>query len=245
MKSLFTAALSLAVAGTLMAKPAQKTAQESHVPKSDKEKASYAIGVDMGSSVKALPVELPTDFIVQGLRDAIQGKPALSQEEMKTAIGNLQKEVQEKAEAKHKADTATNAAASKKFLEENAKKEGVKTTASGLQYKIIKEGKGAKPTLDDTVVVKYKGTLIDGTEFDNSEKHGGTVEFPLKGIIPGWAEALQMMSVGSTWELVIPAELAYGENAPPVIGPNQALLFTIELVDIKKGEKPEQGGEAK
>ena len=234
MKLALTAGLALAFAGSVFA----------DAPKTDKEKASYAIGLDMGNSVKSLDIDLNADFIAQGIRDAISGKPALNEDEVQAALMGLQKEVQGKMEAKQKALGETNAAASKKFLEENAKKEGVKTTASGLQYKVVTEGKGPKPTLDDTVEVKYKGTLINGTEFDNSAKHNeaGTASFPIKGIIPGWTEALQLMPVGSTWELYIPANLAYGEQAPPMIGPNQALVFTVELVAIKKDEEKKDGG---
>ena len=235
MKLALTTGLALAFAGSLYA----------DAPKTDKEKASYAIGLDMGNSVKSLDIDLNSDFIAQGIRDAIAGKPALNEEETQAALMTLQKEVQSKMEAKQKAAGETNAAASKKFLEENAKKEGVKTTESGLQYKIIKEGKGPKPTIDDTVVVKYKGALINGTEFDNSEKHGGSATFPIKGIIPGWTEALQLMPVGSTWELYIPSNLAYGKSAPPMFGPNQALVFTVELLEIKKAEKPEKADEGK
>jgi len=231
MKPILTAGVALAFAGTLFAEAPKEAA-----PKDQKEKASYAIGLDMGGNLKSLEIDLDVDFIARGIRDALAGKPALNQDEVQAALMTLQKDIQSRMEAKQKAASETNAAASKKFLEENAKKEGVKTTKSGLQYKIIKEGTGAKPTLEDTVEVKYKGTLVNGTEFDNSEKHGGAVTFPIKGIIPGWTEALQMMPVGSTWELYIPAELAYGEQAPPMIGPNQALIFTVELVGIKKDE---------
>jgi FKBP-type peptidyl-prolyl cis-trans isomerase len=233
MKLALTAGLALAFVGTAFAAEA---------PKTDKEKASYAIGLDMGNSVKALDIDLNADFIAQGIRDAISGKPALKDEEVQAALMGLQKEVQGKMEAKQKELAQTNADASKKFLDENAKKEGVKTTASGLQYKVVKEGKGPKPTLKDTVEVKYKGTLVNGTEFDNSEKHpqGPTASFPIEGIIPGWTEALQLMPVGSTWELYIPANLAYGEQAPPMIGPNQALIFTVELVGIKKDEEKKE-----
>ena len=235
MKLALTAGLALAFAGSAFA----------DAPKTDKEKASYAIGLDMGNSVKSLDIDLNPDFISQGIKDAIAGKPALNEEEIQAALTGLQKEVQTKMEAKQKAASEGNAAASKKFLEENAKKEGVKTTASGLQYKVIKEGKGPKPTIDDTVTVKYKGSLINGTEFDNSEKHGGSAEFGIKGIIPGWTEALQLMPVGSTWELYIPANLAYGDSAPPMIGPGQALVFTVELLEIKKGDAKKETKEAK
>lgn len=121
------------------------------------------------------------------------------------------------------------------FLAENKKKPGVKTLADGLQYKVIKEGHGAQPTDSDTVVVDYAGTLIDGTEFDSSYKRGQPATFPVGGVIPGWTEALKLMKAGSTWELYIPASLAYGDQGvPPVIGPNQALIFKVHLIDVKK-----------
>ncbi|HSB96405.1 MAG TPA: FKBP-type peptidyl-prolyl cis-trans isomerase, partial [Spongiibacteraceae bacterium] len=137
-----------------------------------------------------------------------------------------------------------NKAASEAYLAENAKKDGVKTTASGLQYKVETEGKGAKPKATDTVEVNYRGTLVDGTEFDSSYKRGQTVTFPVNGVIPGWSEALQLMTVGSKYQLYIPSDLAYGPGGTGgAIGPNQALVFEVELVDIKKpedGKKPEK-----
>lgn len=131
------------------------------------------------------------------------------------------------------ADTATDAGT--KFLTTNKTKPGVVTLPDGLQYKVIKEGKGAKPSADDTVTVDYTGTLIDGTVFDSSDKHGQPMTFPVKDVIPGWTEALQLMKVGSTWEIYVPASLAYGAaGAPPVIGPNETLVFKITLRDVKK-----------
>jgi len=246
MKLALTAGLTLALAGSLLA----ESPKAANAPKDQKEKASYAIGMDMGHSVKAIDADLDPEFIAQGVIDTMKGKPALNEDEMQAALMMLQKEVQTKMEAK--AGAAKDA--SEKFLEENKKKEGVVTTASGLQYKIVKEGKGPKPTATDTVAVKYKGTLIDGTEFDSTDKHGGQpAEFPVGAIIPGWSEALQLMPVGSTWELYIPAKLAYGERQVPGIGANQALIFTVELLEIKKpeapaaaeGEKPAESGKKK
>lgn len=130
---------------------------------------------------------------------------------------------------------AKNQALSDAFLEANKLKQGVKTLSDGLQYKVINDGNGTQPTINDTVTVHYSGTLIDGTEFDSSYKRGEPMTFPLRNVIPGWVEALQLMKVGATWELYIPASLAYGEQgAPPIIGPNQMLVFKVTLLDVKK-----------
>lgn len=134
------------------------------------------------------------------------------------------------------AASATGTNAGEAFLEANKKKPGVVTTANGLQYKVITEGKGAKPTLNDVVTVHYAGTLVDGKEFDSSYKRGEPATFPVSGVIAGWTEALQLMPAGSTWELYIPAKLAYGDQgAPPVIGPNETLIFKVQLISVKKG----------
>lgn len=255
MKSLLTATLTLAIASTPLfaeakkeekkdAAPAAAAADASDLFKGKYDKASYAIGMDMANSARRIATEtgiaLNFDLIVKGLGDTLNDKSALNEEQVAEALTTLQKELQEKQTSELKALAEKNSAASDKFLEENKKKEGVKTTESGLQYKVITEGKGAKPTKEDTVSVKYKGTLIDGTEFDNSERHGGPVSFGVGEIIPGWTEALQMMPVGSKWQLVIPSSLAYGEMAPPQIGPNQALIFEVELVEIKKEDKKDE-----
>ena len=160
---------------------------------------------------------------------------------MKTTLQAFQTEMQAKMVAKQKAAAEKNKAESDKFLEENKKKEGVVTTPSGLQYKIIKAGDGPKPKPSDTVSVSYRGTLVNGTEFDKSKE---PVSFQVEGVIPGWVEALQLMPVGSKWQLFIPPTLAYGEQAPPMIGPNQALIFEVELLEIKKAEKAAEGAEA-
>ena len=228
MKAAVTAGLVLAFAGSLYAMEA---------PKEKKDKISYSLGADIGEKLKQTEVELNPDYIAQGLRDAFAGKPALNQEEVRSGLQAFQETLMQKMEAKEKEVAAKNKAASDKFLDENKKKEGVKTTGSGLQYKVITEGKGAKPKADDTVTVHYSGKLSDGTEFDSSYKRGEPATFPLNAVIPGWTEGLQLMGVGSKYQLVIPPNLAYGENAPAVIGPNQVLIFDVELLDIKKDEK--------
>ena len=245
MKSALTAGLVLALTGTLVA----ETKPAGAAPTEKRDKISYSIGVDIGGNLKRSEIDINPEFLAQGIKDAVTGKPVLSEEQMKATLQEFQQEMQAKmqakqqqTEAKSKAEAPKNKEASEKFLEENKKKEGVKTTASGLQYKVITTGTGPKPKPTDTVSVNYKGTLINGTEFDASEKHGGPATFPVNGVIPGWTEALQLMPVGSKWQLFIPPALAYGENAPPSIGPNQALIFDVELVGIKK---PEAGEEKK
>jgi len=208
-------------------------AEQSEKPQETRDKVSYSIGVDIGNNFKRGDFDLNPAFITKGITDAFAGKVSMTDEEMKDTLMKFQVELQAKMQAKMQALAAQNKAASEKFLEENAKKEGVKTTASGLQYRIIKEGTGPKPTPNDVVSVNYVGTLTDGKEFDKSQE---PVTFPLEGVIPGWVEALQLMPVGSKWQLFIPPSLAYGENAPPVIGPNQVLIFEVELLEIKKPE---------
>lgn len=228
MKSSLYAALAVALAGA----PAWAAD-----PTTDKEKASYAVGVDIGNNIKrsGLGDEVNLETLARGLTDALGGKkPELSEEEMTRALEGLRESLRTKAEGNQKAASEKNQKDGADFLAANAKKEGVKTTASGLQYKVLTEGKGDKPQKSDTVVTHYRGTLIDGTEFDSSYQRNEPATFPVTGVIPGWTEALQLMPVGSKWQLAIPASLAYGENAPAEIGPNQTLLFDIELLEIKK-----------
>jgi FKBP-type peptidyl-prolyl cis-trans isomerase FklB len=200
-----------------------------------KQKTSYAIGVNIGSNLKDQELDLDAKALAAGITDGLNGKPAMTQEEVHATLMQFQQEMMAKTQAKEKVDAEKNLKAGEAFLAENAKKNGVKTTASGLQYKILKEGDGPMPKATDTVKVNYKGTLIDGTVFDSSYDRGEPVTFPVNGVIPGWTEALQMMKVGSKWQLFIPANLAYGERSPgPKIGPNSTLIFEVELLDIEK-----------
>lgn len=235
MKIAPTAGFALALAGLLLLQPGCKAEQKaaSQKPQETRDKVSYSIGADIGNNLKKSDFDLNPAFLAQGIKDAFGGKTVLTDEEMKATLQTFQAEIQAKMATKQKALGEKNKAESEKFLEENKKKDGVVTTASGLQYKIIQAGNGPKPKTTDTVSVNYRGTLINGTEFDKSKE---PVTFPVEGVIPGWVEALQLMPVGSKWQLVIPPSLAYGENAPPMIGPNQALVFEVELLDIKKGE---------
>ena len=206
--------------------------------KTDAERQSYALGMNMGAGMKAEGVEIDTAQLAKGLDDALKGgKTLLTEEEARTALEQFSEAMRAKIMAKRKADGEKNIADGKKFLEENKAKEGVKTTASGLQYKVITEGKGDKPTAADTVTVDYKGTLINGEEFDSSYKRGEPATFPLGGVIPGWTEGLQLMTPGSKYQFVIPAELAYGEQGAPggKIGPNSTLVFEVELKKVEKG----------
>lgn len=203
-----------------------------------KDKISYTIGVSIGRDFKQNGIDVDMDTLVRGIKDAKgDGKLAMSDEEMGKTMQEFQTQMQEKMMKTQAEEGEKNKAAGAKFLEENKKKDGVKTTGTGLQYMVVSEGKGAKPAKTDTVVVDYKGTLIGGDEFDSSYKRGEPAEFPVNRVIPGWTEALQLMSVGSKYKLFIPSELAYGEQGPPGIGPNQVLVFDVELKEIKKGDE--------
>jgi FKBP-type peptidyl-prolyl cis-trans isomerase len=176
-------------------------------------------------------LELDTEALLQAIRDTQDGKqPRLTQEQMQQALNNYK----EALDAKRKELADTNSKLSLAFLEQNKAKKGVKVTASGLQYEVLKAGKGPKPKATDSVEVHYHGTLIDGRVFDSSVNRGQSVTFPVNGVIKGWQEALQMMKKGSKWKVAIPPDLAYGPmGSPPVIAPNMALVFEIELIDIK------------
>jgi len=203
--------------------------------KDTKDKVSYSIGLNIGFNLKKQNVSINPDTFALGVKDALAGKPQMTEEQVKETMTAFEKEMIDK----QKSAGVKNGADGEKFLAENKKKEGVKTTASGLQYKVIKEGTGAQPKETDTVVANYRGTLIDGTEFDSSYKRGQPATFPVSGVIKGWTEALQMMKVGSKYQLFIPASLAYGERAMGAdIGPNSTLIFEVELVGIQ----PSQGG---
>lgn len=203
--------------------------------KNQKEKLSYAIGMEMGKGVTAQGLDVDPGLVAQGLKDAISGAKALmSDEELRTVISGLQEEMKQKQMQALEAAAADNKKQGDAFLAENGKKDGVVTLPSGLQYKIITAGQGKKPVETDTVLCNYKGTFLDGTEFDSSTQAGKPVPFELKSIIPGFKEALQLMPVGSKWQIVVPPDLAYGERgAGNVIGPNSTLIFEIELVAIQ------------
>jgi len=198
-----------------------------------KDKASYSIGVDIGMNFKKQNMDLNADALAAGAKDALNGKPQVNPNEIREIMTQWQTEFGEK----QKVMATKNQADGEKYLVENKKKEGVKTTASGLQYKSLKEGAGPQPKASDTVTVNYRGTLIDGTEFDSSYKRGEPATFPLNGVIKGWTEGLQLMKKGSKFQFVIPPSLAYGERAVGAdIGPNSTLVFDVELLDVKPAE---------
>ena len=204
--------------------------------KTQKEKASYAIGMNIGKSMHKDSVDVDTAILLRGLRDGLSGaKPLLTDDEARAAMTALQADLRKKQEEKMQVVGDANRKAGEDFLAENKTKDGVVTLPSGLQYKILKEGTGPKPTAADTVVCNYKGTLLDNTEFDSSYKRGQPATFPLGNVINGWKEALQLMPVGSKWELFVPSELAYGARGGPggTIGPNATLVFEVELISIQ------------
>jgi len=214
-------------------------AQDKTELKDQKDKVSYSIGHDIGSTFKKQNVELKPDVFFAGLKDAMAGKEAMKKEDRDKTLQDFQKEMVEKQAAATKAAAEKNVAEGEKFLAENKKKDGVKTTASGLQYKVLKEGTGDSPKATDTVVTNYKGTLLDGTEFDSSYKRNEPATFPVSRVIPGWTEALQLMKPGSKYQLFVPSKLAYGERgAGRDIGPNATLIFEVELLSIKPPETP-------
>ena len=217
--------------------PATKAPATSAAPgfKTDKEKRSYAIGMQMGKGVKAQGIDVDSAILSQGLRDAMtDAKPQMSEDDMRQVITTLQQELRQKQMQMQEAAAAENKTKGDAFLAENGKKDGVVTLPDGLQYKILTAGDGKKPVETDTVKCNYKGTFIDGSEFDSSAKAGGPVPFEVKNVIPGFKEVLQLMPVGSKWQVFIPSNLAYAEHgAGGVIGPNAALIFEIEVVSIE------------
>jgi FKBP-type peptidyl-prolyl cis-trans isomerase FklB len=200
------------------------------------QKLSYTIGYEMGQNFKAQNIQIDPNILVNGLQDGLAGnKPILDKEARQQTIINFQKEIIAKQEQNYKKLADQNSKDGETFLAENAKKPGVKTLDSGLQYKVVKEGTGPKPTLNDTVTVNYSGSFINGKVFDSSYQRGEPATFPLNQVIQGWQDALTNMPVGSIWEVYLPPKLAYGERGMGnVIGPNETLVFKIELLSISK-----------
>ena len=203
--------------------------------KTFKEQSSYAVGIDIGRGMKSQGVDLDSAMLAKGLADALAGgKPLLSDKELAATLGQFQREAAAHAQEMMTKQADKNKKEGAAFLTENKKKEGVKTTASGLQYKVLKEGKGATPRPTDIVTTHYRGTFLDGTEFDSSYRRNEPAKFPCNRVIKGWTEALQMMKVGDKWQLFIPSELAYGvQGMGEDIPPNATLVFEIELLDTK------------
>jgi FKBP-type peptidyl-prolyl cis-trans isomerase FklB len=209
--------------------------------KTQKDKVSYALGMNLGANLHKQTVEVDPAIVLRGLKDALAaGKTLLTVDEAQAALTQLQTEVRSKQQEKMKVAGEINKKESVEFLAANKAKEGVVTLPSGLQYKILTAGTGPKPAASDTVVCNYRGTLISGTEFDSSYKRGQPASFPVNGVIKGWTEALQLMPVGSKWELFVPAELGYGDRgAGADIGPGATLIFEVELLSIQAKDKPE------
>jgi len=236
---------------TPSASPAAVASAPGSTYTTDKDKVSYSLGVDIGRTLQRLQLDLNEEALSKGIGDVLGSKPmAMTDQELQATLQAFQQKMmqkQQEAMAKKqnemKVVAEKNKADGKKFLDDNAKKSGVKSTPSGLQYKVLKEGKGEKPKDSDIVETNYRGTTIDGKEFDSSAKHGNSSSFPVNGVIKGWAEALKLMPVGSKWELYIPSELAYGdEGYGDDIPPCSTLVFEVELLDIKKNAGSGPGG---
>lgn len=206
----------------------EATARKAALLKTELDKVSYTIGTQLGQNFKRQGIEINAEALIWGLKDAMAGKElALTQDEIQKVLMSFQQRMMAEQAAK-------NLAEGKAFLEANKTKEGVKVLASGLQYKVVKQGTGKSPTANDKVRTHYRGTLINGTEFDSSYKRNAPAEFPVNGVIKGWTEALQLMKEGDKWQLYIPANLAYGEQARPAIPPNSTLIFEVELLEVVK-----------
>jgi len=206
------------------------------------DKFSYALGMKMGQNLHKQGVAVNPAAFQRGLKDGlVGGKTLLTDDEAQTAVMAVQNDLRKKQQEKMQEAATANKKEGDAFLEANKGKEGIVTLPSGLQYKIMKEGSGPKPTASDSVVCNYRGTLINGTEFDSSYKRGQPATFPVSGVIKGWTEALQLMPVGSKWQLFIPSDLAYGERGPgPEIGPNSTLIFEVELLSIEDKNKDKE-----
>jgi FKBP-type peptidyl-prolyl cis-trans isomerase FklB len=219
----------------------QATTDKAEIFKTEMEKVSYIIGTQIAGNLKKAEIDVNLESLMQGLKDALEGtKLEISQAEMTKIYTAWQQKMRAKQAAKQAEEATKNLAAGTAFLEANKAKEGVKVLPSGLQYKVITEGTGNTPTGDDKVKTHYRGTLIDGTEFDSSYKRNQPAEFPVKGVIKGWTEALQLMKEGGKWELYIPADLAYGQRGRPGIPANSTLVFEIELIEIVKAAEAAQ-----
>ncbi|MGD8854412.1 MAG: FKBP-type peptidyl-prolyl cis-trans isomerase [Gammaproteobacteria bacterium] len=209
------------------------TAGEKVELKSENDKLNYSVGYQLGGDFRRQDVEINPEIVVRGMQDAIAGeKPLMTPKEMRSTLAGLSQRVAADKRDRHKQVAEQNLANGQAFLAENADKEGVKTTASGLQYKVIEAGSGESPKASDSVTVHYRGTLIDGTEFDSSYSRNKPATFRVDRVIPGWTEALKMMKPGAKWQLFIPPGLAYGERGPGPIPPNSTLIFDVELISV-------------
>jgi FKBP-type peptidyl-prolyl cis-trans isomerase len=233
------AAKTPAAASTPAAKPHRATTAKSPAAPlaltTQKDKFSYALGMNLGTTLHKQSVPVDPNILARGLKDALAGgKTALTEDQARATLMEVQTEMRKKQEEQMQIAGAASKKEGEAFLAANKSKDGVVTLPSGLQYKILTQGTGPKPTPSDSVVCNYRGTLINGTEFDSSYKRGEPATFPVTGVIKGWTEALQLMPVGSKWQLFVPSEMAYGERSPaPQIGPNSTLIFEVELLSIQ------------
>ncbi len=221
-------------------------AQEAPDLKTEKEKLSYALGMQVGADFRKQVLDLDLATLTKGLQEAFNGgKTMLTEDEMRAILATEKEEYQKKQAALREEKAEATLKEGENFLAENKSKEGVVTLPTGLQYKILKQGKGDRAAINQHVVCNYRGMLLDGTEFDSSTKHNGPVTFPVRGVIKGWEQALLMMPEGSKWQLFVPPQLAYGKaGAPPMkVPPNATLIFELELVDVKEGGAEERDRE--
>ncbi len=237
MKWMVVVAMSVLALGLLAAQvsAAEVAAEKTSVLQTEKDKVSYGIGVEVARGFQQQGIEVNIDVLVKGLRDALSGaKLLMTEDDLRATLSAFQVELAQRKAQAAKTAAEDNKKAGEAFLAQNKTKEGVVTLPSGLQYKILKAGDGTKPTDADTVECQYRGTLINGAEFDSSYRRGQPATFKVSGVIAGWQEALKLMPVGSKWQLFVPAQLAYGEQgAGDVIGPNATLIFEVELLAIK------------
>lgn len=223
---------------------AQEEGGEAPTLETDKQKASYAIGHNLGSNFDSQGVDIDLEVLIAGLRAGLAGEePPLPAEELQAAVQALQQEVMAAQQARTQAEAAENQAAGQEFLAENAQKEGVQVTDSGLQYEVVEPGVGESPEAQDQVQIHYTGTLIDGTKFDSSHDRGQPATFPVSGVIAGFAEGLQLMKEGGKYKLYIPPDIGYGERASGPIPPNSTLIFDIELLGVIPADAGQEAGE--
>ena len=236
----------LAAAAAALLLAGHASAEEAPKPTNQKDKVSYSIGMDIGDNLKKQSIDVDVDLLVKGVKDALAGgETLLSVEEARETLVALQQELREKALERKMQDAEKNKKEGEAFLAGNKTKEGVVSLPSGLQYKILRSGDGSSPKGTDTVETNYRGTLINGMEFDSSYKRGKTAVFPVTGVIAGWTEALLLMKVGDKWQLFVPPELAYGERGAGPIGPNSTLIFDVELLSIKSESEGASSGKEK
>jgi FKBP-type peptidyl-prolyl cis-trans isomerase len=236
----------IAVLGVFLLLGADASAGDTPALKNQKEKISYGIGVGVARDFKLRGVELEVEAFLKGLKDELSGsKLIMTEKELDSMMDAYARELRVKQEEAEKIAAEENRKAGKAFLAENAKKEGVVTLPSGLQYKVLKAGKGDNPAGTDAVTINYRGTLINGTEIDSSYRKAEPTVFKVDGVIPGLSEAIKLMSPGSKWRIFIPSELAYGDRKVYQIGPNAALIFEVEILSIAKSVGPKEKTEGK